>query len=281
MEDGPGANPRAWSKKAEIGDGPRGEEVVLLIASDSKGNQGNSIPHFRERVVENRQEYADWHGYTLHQVDFDDIDFPGHVIWKKIPAIKRAFTANPEAKWVWWLDLDAIIMNAHVPLSTYLLHPLVLETKLQRNATVRHMNATLSHADLRAEDVNLIFAADMNGLNAGSLFFKRGDWTDMLLDAWTDPYVMEHHQTMGKEQDALIHMINHYEEVANHTGLVDQHVINGYSVGDEHMKWQEDDIVVHFAGCWVDNSCDARFEKMWSMRSPVPQKYLKAPRIFP
>ncbi|GAB7354565.1 hypothetical protein MBLNU459_g5018t1 [Dothideomycetes sp. NU459] len=275
------AKPRAYSKRPETGDGPRGKDVVLLMASDKKGNQGNSISYMHERAAENRKEYADWHGYTFYPINMSEIDFPAHAIWKKIPAIKQAFAANPEAKWVWWLDLDAIIMTAHIPLSTYLLADSVLEQKLIRNMTVDNINRTLSHEDLHAQDVNLIISQDGNGLNSGSMFFRRGDWTDMLLDAWTDPYVMEHHLKAKMEQDALVHLVDTYEEVANHTGLIEQHIFNAYAQGGPEMRWQEDDIAVHFAGCWVDKTCTARWERLWSMRSPVPKEQLKSPRLFP
>jgi hypothetical protein len=57
--------------------------------------------------------------------------------------------------------------------------------------------------------------------------------------------------------------------------------MNAYHVGSEHMKWEEDNIVVHFAGCWVANACNKIFEERWANRTAVPEKYLKAPRVFP
>ena len=170
-------------------------------------------------------------------------------------------------------------MTPHIPLSTYLLHPSVLDQRLLRDVPVRP--GSRGPSNITAEDVNLIIAQDHNGLNAGSLFLRRGPWTRMLLDAWRDPYVIEHHKKGRKEQDALIHFVQQWDEVFNHTGLVDQHVMNAYNVGNEHMKWQEDDIVVHFAGCWVSNACAEVFEKRWVNRTTVPEEYLKAPRMFP
>jgi hypothetical protein len=266
-------------KIPETGKGPRGKEIVLLMASDQRGNQGKPIHNLRERVTENRQEYADWHGYTFYHVDFDELNFSGHVVWKKVLAIQKAFATHPEAEWIWWLDLDAIIMTPHIPLSTYLLHPSVLEKRLLKEVAIQPTTRQPSH--VTAEEVNPILAQDQNGVNAGSLFFRRGPWTRMLLDAWVDPYVIEHHKDHRLEQDALIHFIEQYDEVFNHTGLVDQHVMNAYHVGDKHMQWQEDDIAVHFAGCWVEDHCNENFEERWAMRTPVPEKYLKAPRVFP
>jgi hypothetical protein len=268
-------------KMPETGKGPRGKDIVLLMASDKRGNQGQPIHDLRERAKENRQEYADWHGYTFYHVDFEELEFSGPVVWKKTLAIQKAFATHPEAEWVWWLDLDAIIMTPHIPLSTYLLHPSVLEKRLLKDVAIRPTKR--SPSNITAEDVNLILAQDQNGVNAGSLFLRRGPWTRMLLDAWIDPYVIEHHKKDRKEQDALVHFIKQYDEVFNHTGLVDQHIMNAYHVGDKHMKWQEDDIAVHFAGCWVGggDTCNKVFEARWANRTTVPEEYLKAPRTFP
>jgi len=53
-----------------------------------------------------------------------------HPVWGKLPAILDAFKRYPEAEWVWWLDMDAIIMNPEIDLFEYLLHPAVLQRKL-------------------------------------------------------------------------------------------------------------------------------------------------------
>jgi hypothetical protein len=170
-------------------------------------------------------------------------------------------------------------MTPHIPLSTYLLHPSVLEKRLLRGVTIQP--TTRQPLNVTAENVNLIIAQDQNVVNAGSLFLRRGPWTRMLLDAWVDPYVIEHHEDHRLEQDALIHFIQQCDEIFDHTALVDQHVMNAYHVGDKHMQWQEGDIAVHFAGCWVEDHCNENFEERWAMRTPVPGKCLNTPRVFP
>jgi len=54
--------PVSFAKIPETRPGPVGEQIVLLMASDAAGNQGNPIPHLHDRSYENKKEYADWHG---------------------------------------------------------------------------------------------------------------------------------------------------------------------------------------------------------------------------
>jgi len=51
-----------------------------------------------------------------------------------------------------------------------------------------------------------------------------------------------------------------------------QRVANAYSEGGEEMAWHEGDLVVHFAGCWVSNSCRERWDTFWAKRSEVPAR---------
>lgn len=53
-----------------------------------------------------------------------------HPVWAKMSAIMEAFETYPSAEWVWWLDVDAIIMTPHVDLHEYLLNPETLKGHL-------------------------------------------------------------------------------------------------------------------------------------------------------
>ena len=71
-------------------------------------------------------------GYHNMMVDLGKYtQFEGrHPVWRKLGAIMEAFEIYPEAEWVWWLDIDAIIMTPTVDLYAYLLAPDVLRARL-------------------------------------------------------------------------------------------------------------------------------------------------------
>lgn len=49
-------------------DGPKPDQVVLLMASDGQGHN-SQIPHLFERAVQNRKQYAELHGYHFHFIN--------------------------------------------------------------------------------------------------------------------------------------------------------------------------------------------------------------------
>ncbi len=49
-----------------------------------------------------------------------------------------------------------------------------------------------------------------------------------------------------------------------------QRIANAFSEGDETMGWQDGDLLVHFAGCWVNKKCAERWEEYWAKRGDVP-----------
>jgi hypothetical protein len=56
-----------------------------------------------------------------------------HPVWGKLPAIMEAMDTYPNAEWIWWLDSDAIIMNAKLDLYKLLLDHKVLPSRLLLN----------------------------------------------------------------------------------------------------------------------------------------------------
>jgi hypothetical protein len=58
-------------------------------------------------------------------------------VWAKIPAISDAFNMYPEAEWVWWLDVDAIIMNPNIDLYEHVLSPTALGRLLREGELIK------------------------------------------------------------------------------------------------------------------------------------------------
>jgi hypothetical protein len=63
-----------------------------------------------------------------------------------------------------------------------------------------------------------------------------------------------------------LHLIKHHKVFRQHLGLIRQRVANAYTEGNDEMKWQAGDLVVHFAGCWVDDECQQRWQQFWKKR---------------
>ena len=59
-----------------------------------------------------------------------------HPVWVKIPAVLDAMQSNPSADWIWWLDLDTLIMASNSDLYDYLLGPEAMTERLLKGKRV-------------------------------------------------------------------------------------------------------------------------------------------------
>ena len=187
--------------------GPRPDQIILLTASDGQGNNGG-IKNIIQLAEENRKAYCNHHGYIYHFINISKYDIGGsHAVWKKIPAIVEAFNTYPDAQWVFWLDLDAIIMTPKQDLNSLLLSKKGMQTALA--AGDRHHSIdwdpmkTFQQAEADFDNTDILIAQDHNGLNAGSFLIRRSKYTQWLLDMWADPFFM-HMTWPGREQDTLV-----------------------------------------------------------------------------
>ena|SRR5215471_13041410 len=84
-------------------------------------------------------------GYELMTVDLSSfvmtqITYP---VWGKLPALLVACEKYPHAEWIWWLDIDAIIMNPEIDLFQHLLDPQILQKKLVEGDPIRIIDENL------------------------------------------------------------------------------------------------------------------------------------------
>jgi hypothetical protein len=130
----------------------------------------------------------------------------------------------------------------------------------------------------------MLISADYNGINAGSIFFRRSLWTDLLLSLWVDPlYINAKFAT--EEQETLRHLMENHKGIREGVGIVPQRLINSYADVPfrEDMEWQQGDFVVHFAGCWygtclwdgvvngrIHDKCEEWWMDFWGRRSNAP-----------
>ena len=188
--------------------GPKPNEVVVLVASDGKGHNGG-IPNILEEASANRKEYCELHGYQFQFLNITKYNIgSAHAVWAKLPAIVETFNLHPEAKWIWWLDLDAIIMTPEIEIVSHVLSHAALNKKMLRNVELNRPRSgkiginTLKNPD--PNKIDLIISQDHNGINAGSFMIRRSEFTQMLIDMWRDPLYLQQSEWISMEQDALV-----------------------------------------------------------------------------
>jgi hypothetical protein len=122
--------------------------VMVTAASREKLVDFQDIDNFYQKTWDNRMSYAEAHGnyfcklidigYAFMLLDSNkfEVSREKHPVWCKIPAIAEALDAYPAAEWVWWLDLDAIIMTPHLDLYEYVLNSTAMKMRLLDGKTI-------------------------------------------------------------------------------------------------------------------------------------------------
>lgn len=252
---------------------PSGEEIVILTGSDSSDT-------ITKQAIKNRAEYAKRHGYSFHFSNFSGFHYEDgrHASWKKIPAFKEAVGKYANAKWFWWLDIDALIMNEPIALAPHLLNEHVLMQRLAYNTHVRFTNETSGaiHAmaeyfapnEINVNNIAMVISQDSKGLNSGSMFLKRGHFMDSLLDAWE---LQAEHNFQHRETAALWSIFNQHHALLNYVGIVPQRLINGHTADiDSDGPFHTSDFVLHFGAagqsCADSTSCVEQWNKYYPQR---------------
>lgn len=136
----------------------------MLSGSQSYPCAGDGGDHMLLRFLKNKLDYARLHGMELL---YNTALLQPQMVayWAKIPVVRAAMLAHPEAEWVWWLDADAVItdMDFALPLATrYKDHNLVVH----------------------GWDREVYGARSWVGLNAGVFLIRNCQWSLDFMDAW-------------------------------------------------------------------------------------------------
>ncbi|CAA89961.1 alpha-1,2-galactosyltransferase Gmh1 [Schizosaccharomyces pombe] len=236
---------------------PKSHEIVMLLASD--GNVGSFESNLLDDCFKNRIEYAKLQNYNFEFVNVSSLVVPP--VWGKMPAILQTMRKYPSAKWIWWLDQDALIMNKNLSLQELFLSPAMLQKSLLREQPIinsfgedNFRITPAAYSKEMIEQIQFLISQDHNGLNAGSFLVRNSRSIALLMDLLTDPSLADA-GVVRHEQDLIGYFIQKHSQVASMVGILPQRFINAFHEGPPTMQWQEGDLALHFAGCWVENKC--------------------------
>ncbi|KAJ5256536.1 hypothetical protein N7478_012640 [Penicillium angulare] len=151
--------------------------------------------HFSEsyikKIVTNREDYANRHGYTNFFVslsDYDEAVGDSPKSWATVPAVRHAMASYPHAAHFFHLSPHALIMNPSRSLKSLLLDNNRIESLMLKDLPVVPPDSiikTFSH--LKEKDVDLVITQDSEDLNPSSFILRNGDFARFFLDLWFDP----------------------------------------------------------------------------------------------
>ncbi|XP_010273069.1 PREDICTED: putative glycosyltransferase 7 [Nelumbo nucifera] len=207
---------------------PGASERVLLVSGSQPSPCRNPIgDHLLLRFFKNKVDYCRIHGYDIF---YNNVLFHPKMksFWAKIPVVRAAMIAHPEAEWIWWVDSDAAFtdMEFKLPLERYKEHNMVLH----------------GWTDL------IYDKRSWTSLNAGVFLIRNCQWSMEFMDAWAKmgPQTPNYDKWGKTQRSTLSDKL--FPEADDQSGLV-------YLLLEEKEKWADKIYLegeYYFEGYWLE-----------------------------
>ena len=219
--------------KEEMAPEPKQTSVVIyniLINAEERG-------YNTTRVLGNRERYCKSTGCDVYVQTKQDpliVEAEKGAVWQKII---DGIHLTKSYDWTWFLDVDAFIMNNDTKLASML-------DGLQASSE---------------NQIDLIIAKDCNGINAGSYFLRKSEWTETFLQKWLSLMLRSDYEnaSLYQEQAALTELVRiNWDNADKHILFVDQNLINSYLHAGCGHQYQNGEFVIHNPGFGYKNLID-------------------------
>lgn len=238
---------REWLKHHPSFNGG-GERVLMVTGSQATPCKNPIGDHLLLRFFKNKVDYCRIHGYDVFYNNV--LLHPKmHTYWAKIPAVRAAMVAHPEAEWIWWVDSDAAFtdMEFKLPLERYKKHNLVVH----------------GWNNLIYEETSWV------AINAGVFLIRNCQWSLDFMEVWASMGPQTpNYKKWGQIQKSTL-PDKFFPESDDQSGLV-------YLLLKEKEKWGDKIYVegqYYFEGYWLEivGTLDNITEKYVGIEKEVPK----------
>lgn len=218
---------------------------------------------YLEKLIENRKAYAKKWGHGLYiriLTDFRE-EYKSTATkspsWAKLPILRAAIHAFPEAKHFWNLDTHALIEDMDTNIVTDLIDSTALAAKTERDRPILRQNSIIkTYKHMSPTNARLILAPDNIGVSTASFVLanldrdlsidfasagfnrynvrkykggQRGIFAKSLLEYWFDPASRAYHQYDKSESSALNHILQWHAVFLSRTAIVNGRELMSFS----------------------------------------------------
>lgn len=217
-------------------DRPGARHLAIVMVGSYDFCPGSLLQRAVTLSVDNKRTYAAIHGYDLHIEA--QLDLSRHAAWSKISALERYLSPPYAYDWVWWLDMDTVIMDL--------------------DQTLEPLVGIFDHRD-DASKIHMVASIDQGGMNTGSVFFRASEWSRSYLKA-----VRQEKYLLGDSnyEQSIMYKLYASAEVdyRRHIAFLPQPWINAFD-----YLYKPGDFLIHFAGYRED--WPERFMARWKQLS--------------
>ncbi|KAJ8765681.1 hypothetical protein K2173_014803 [Erythroxylum novogranatense] len=203
------------------------DRVVMVTGSQPTPCKNPIGDHLLLRSFKNKVDYCRIHGIDIF---YNNVLLHPKMrsFWAKLPVVKAAMLAHPEAEWIWWVDSDALItdMEYKLPLRRY---------DYKSHNVVVHGWANLIYEE-----------KSWTSLNAGVFLIRNCQWSMDFMHTWANmgpmspdyPKWGEIQRSLFKDklfpesddQSALIYLIHQDKTLTDKIYLEGEYYLEGYWV---------------------------------------------------
>jgi mannan polymerase II complex MNN11 subunit len=258
--------------------GSKSPRVVLVMGIDYEIYKPDVI----KNIIENRIEYAKAHGYGLYVRYVQDFkqyystSNTGSSSWAKLMIARSALLAFPKAKYFWYLDQTALIMNPLVDIEAEFIDSKRLERDMQRDVPViKTADYIKTYKFNRPENVRFVISQDTLGMNTASFIFHNDLYSVSLLEFWNDVMYREYHAFDKSEASALNHLVQWHPCYLSRMAVIPTRKLASFSPSspaasaDPEMAYSDGDFVVNFQCDPKLKTCTEEFQRFWEGRGHV------------
>lgn len=201
--------------------------ILMVTGSQPSACKNPNGDHLLLRFFKNKVDYCRIHGYDIFYNNALLHPKMGSY-WAKLPVVRAAMIAHPEAEWIWWVDSDAAItdMEFKLPLQKYKNHNLIVH----------------GWGHLIQE------THSWTGLNAGVFLIRNCEWALDFIEVWSKMGPQSPDYEKWGEILRSTFPDKAFPESDDQTGLA-------YLIYKEKEKWADKiylESEYYFEGYWMD-----------------------------
>jgi mannan polymerase II complex MNN11 subunit len=204
--------------------------------------------------------------------------------WAKILALRHALTLHPDAKFIWFLDQNAYIMDLNQSLDDQVLDPQKLESLMIKDHSIVPPDSiirTFNH--LKGTDASFIISQDDSGLVTNSLILRNGEWAKFFVETWMDP-LYRSYNFQKAERHALVstfrcreaeiryltplqeHIVQWHPTILSKLALIPQRTMASYGRNGEGNSYREGDFVAIMVDCRPSGPSDCEKQSQYYLQ---------------
>lgn len=254
--------------------GQSSPEVVVVTAIDYNKYSADSI----SEIIQNRLAYGKEKDYGVYVrwnqefmpyfKTFDELSSNERLKWMRIFCMRAAMFAFPDAKWFWYLDQNALIMDKKIDLIDYLLRPEALDSTILREQPIVLLDLRIKTSrKAKAESLALLLTQSDSKIESYSFLVKNGFLGKALLESWSSPLYLSYGSFSYGPDSVITHVLQWHPFILSKTGLIPQRTIasrhndvdisvDEEGLGGDSIHYAKSDLVVQWSDCKNEDECE-------------------------